>query len=86
MKKYIDFKNFLSESNILLFDGECRIAHHNYLQLVNFLGQTGGSNNSSKILANKIKYYGDNLFRIFVFSLAKNNIERINYILEKINI
>jgi len=86
MKKYIDFKNFLNESNIKLFDGECRIAHYNYLQLIKMLGQIGGSDKSSEMLANKIKNSGENLFKIFVNSLAKNNLERINYILQKINI
>ena len=33
MNKFIDFKNFLKKSNILLFDGEYRIAHYNYLQI-----------------------------------------------------
>jgi hypothetical protein len=86
MKKYINFKNFLNESNIKLFDGECRIAHYNYLQLIKMLGQIGGADDSSEMLANKIKNNGENLFKIFVNSLAKNNLERINYILQKINI
>ena len=86
MKEFIDFKNFLSKSNIFLFDGDYRIAHYNYLQLVQFLGQTGGSENSTEILAKKIKNQGNNLFKIFIHSLAKNNLERINYILKKIDI
>jgi hypothetical protein len=86
MKKYIDFKNFLNKSNILLFDGECRIAHYNYLQLTKILGQIGGADDSSEILVNKIKNNGENLLKIFVYSLAKNNIERINFILKKIDI
>jgi hypothetical protein len=85
MNKFIDFKNFLKKSNILLFDGEYRIAHYNYLQIVNSLEQKGGSNNSSDFLANKIKKHGDNFFRIFIDSLVKNNTQRIEYILEKIN-
>jgi len=82
MKNFVDFKNFLSKSNILLFDGECRIAHYNYLQLSE---QKGGSNNSSDFLANKVKNQGDNFLRIFVYSLLNNNFERINFIMEKIN-
>jgi len=77
MKKFVDFKKFLSKSNILLFDGEYRIAHYNYLQLSE---QKGGSD----YLANKIKNQGDILFKIFVYSLVNNNIERINFIMEKI--
>ena len=86
MKNFIDFKNFLNKSNIVLFDGECRIAHYNYLQLIKMLGQIGGADESSEILANKIKNHGENLLKIFVYSLAKNNLERINFILEKIDI
>ena len=78
MKKFIDFKNFLNKYNIMLFDGDCRIAHYHYLQLNNSFNQTGGS------LANKIKNNGQNLLRIFVYSLVTNNVNRINYILEKI--
>ena len=85
MKKFIDFKNFLNNSNIMLFDGDYRIAHYNYLQLNNSLGQIGGSNYSSKSLANKIKTRGENLLRIFVYSLVTYDVNRINYILEKIN-
>ncbi len=83
MKKLIDFKKFLNKSNIMLFDGEYRVAHYNYLQLVNITGQSGGSINSSEFLANKIKNKGENLFKIFVNSLVQNNFDRINYILEK---
>jgi hypothetical protein len=79
MKEFIDFKNFLSKSNIFLFDGDYRIAHYNYLQLSE---QKGGSD----YLANKIKSQGDNLLKIFVYSLVNNNFERINFIIEKINI
>jgi hypothetical protein len=83
MINFIDFKKFLGKSNILLFDGDYRIAHYNYLQL---LEQVGGSKFSPDYLANKIKNNGDTLFKIFINSLVNNNFERINYILEKINI
>ncbi len=80
MKEFIDFKKFLTKSNIFLFDGECRIAHYNYLQLSE---QKGGSNNSSDYLANKVKNQGNNMLKIFVYALVNNNLERINFIIEK---
>jgi hypothetical protein len=80
MKEFINFKNFLTKSNIFLFDGECRIAHYNYLKLSE---QKGGSNNSSDYLANKVKNQGNNMLKIFVYALVNNNLERINFIIEK---
>lgn len=80
MKEFIDFKKFLTKSNIFLFDGEYRIAHYNYLQLSE---QKGGSNNSSDYLANKVKNQGNNMLKIFVYALVNNNLERINFIIEK---
>jgi DNA topoisomerase-1 len=66
-------------------DDKEKESHYNYLQIVNLLEQKGGSNNSSDFLANKIKKHGDNFFRIYIDSLVKNNTQRIEYILEKIN-
>jgi hypothetical protein len=80
MKEFIDFKKFLTKSNILLFDGEYRIAHYNYLQISE---QKGGSNYSSDYLVNKVKNKGDNMLKIFVYALVNNNLERINFIIEK---
>jgi len=88
--EFIEFKKFLNKSNVMLFDGEYRIAHYKYIEIIKLLGQSGGSNNlsdknNSKFLINKIKNHGENVLRIFTYSLVENNINKINYILELLN-
>ncbi len=87
--EFTKFKNLLNKHNILLFDGDYRIAHYKYDQILKSIGQTGGSNNLSnnndpEFLINKINNRGENLLRIFVYSLVENNLNKTNYILESV--
>ena len=88
--EFIKFKNLLNKYNILLFDGDYRIVHYKYEQLIKSGEQYGGSNifsnnSNSDFLINKINSHSENLLRIFVYSLMENNTSKVNYILDTIN-
>ena len=87
--EFTKFKKLLNKHNILLFDGDYRIAHYKYDQIVKSMGQSGGSNNLSsnydpEFLIHKINNRGENLLRIFVYSLVENNLNKTNFILESV--
>ncbi len=97
---FIEFKNLLNNYNILLFDGQYRIAHYKYQKIINSQNQNGGSNNfnqgklnydENKInkpfeLINKINNHSENLLRIFISSLVDNNKNKINWVLESVSV
>ena len=82
---FIKFKNILNKHNILLFDGEYRIALYNYTQVIKSLEKSEEETNNNFFLINKIKNLRENLLRIFIYSLVQNDINKINYILELVH-
>jgi hypothetical protein len=82
---FIKFKNILNKHNILLFDGEYRIALYNYTQVIKSLEKSEEETNNDFFLINKIKNLRENLLRIFIYSLVQNDINKINYILELVH-
>ena len=84
---YISFKNIINEHNINLYDGDIRIAHCRfnnlfYNKLVNneYLSIIDDQNTT----INKLKK-NPNLLIHLINSLVKNNINKINYIINFIN-
>ena len=82
---FIKFKNILNKHNILLFDGEYRIALYNYTQVIKSLEKSEEETNNDFFLINKIKNLRENLLRIIIYSLVQNDINKINYILELVH-
>ncbi len=89
---FIDFKKLLNNKNILLFDGQYRIAHFRFNNLLKQLEQNGGNdgNNSQSILIDntdklKDKLINNNLLERLINSLLENNTITTNYIVDLIH-
>lgn len=84
---FLNFKKYLMDNNILLFDSQYRIAHFRYNHLINNLNDNinniitnnllGGAINKNNIITklNNITLYH------FINSLLNKNTERINWII-----
>lgn len=79
---FLNFKKYLMDNNILLFDSQYRIAHFRYNNLINNLNDNinnllGGAINKNNIITklNNITLYH------FINSLLNKNTERINWII-----
>lgn len=74
--KFVEFKKYLNNRNILLFDSEYRISYYRFNNMKN--NQVGGGSNK----INKIfDYFSDIRLKHFINSLLTNNINKTNYIL-----
>ncbi len=88
---FIDFKKLLNNKNILLFDGQYRIAHFRFNNLLKQLEQNGGNNETNKsiLIDNtdklKDKLINNNLLERLINSLLENNTITTNYIVDLIH-
>jgi hypothetical protein len=79
--KFIEFKKYLNNRKIFLFDSQYRISYHRYNNLK--YDQTGGG---TQIKVKKIfDYFTDIRLKHFIDSLLNNNIEKTNYIISLYN-
>jgi hypothetical protein len=85
---FITFKKLLNNKNILLFDGQYRIIHFRFNNLLANIQQIGGSNLINPY-DNKLNYLTDKLINNYLFdklinSLLENNNQTTNYIINLI--
>ncbi len=72
---FLTFKKLLNNKNILLFDGQYRIAHFRFNNLLKNINQTGGTD----------KLINNCLFERLINSLLENNNQTATYIVSLIN-
>lgn len=84
---FLSFKNLLNKYNVLLFDAELRIAHFKYNEYIKSMPQLGGATLiKNKSLLIRIYQKKSCLLSHFINSLLSNNLNKINYIINSLDL